>query len=132
MSTELKKGDLVMTERGFAVYIRPVRNNKHFLCHKFGEECALYFEQARPLTSEHRPQVEAYLKQKGWEWIKAGDDKIDSSFYCKEGSDCIVSRFEDGRFTINLFELHPDQFDSAPAQLAEAILMARLLNATKP
>lgn len=129
----LKKGDLVMTEHGIRRYAY-TETNTDFIVGCRDKWCsdliglgAGYFHTVTPLSSKHRPQVEAYLKGKGWEKYNY------TGFANKEVNYSINPFGDNGEFVlIPFFEMiSPKYFDTAPEQLREAITMARLLNATK-
>lgn len=71
-----------------------------------------------------RSDVEAYLKEKGWWLVTAVSCSNDKSNWI------VFSVFGEWNLMLDT-TINPADFDTAPTQLAEAILMARLLNATK-
>ena len=70
-----------------------------------------------------RAEVEAYLKEKGWDWVAKDIIRKYGDIYCS-----IIE--QGGKYFVSSV-FGEEQFDTAPEQLAEAILMARLLNAVK-
>lgn len=86
-------------------------------------------------VSVTRPQVEAYLKEKGWVWKDnhTTDDEgkpMDCSHFGKKKYMLWLDVY--GEWYVSTPAIKRKDFDTAPAQLQEAITMARLLNATKP
>ena len=78
-------------------------------------------EKAEPKT---RSNVESYLKGKGWD---GGDLKTKSG----NRYHIIESAHGFGWVLGVIAAIKPEDFDTAPEQLAEAILTARILNAVK-
>ena len=116
----LTKGQLVMTEHGLAWYNGKayMQGNRYFVVWLDGTTDAL---DGTP-TPATRAQVEAKVKEMGFKqtlanmWISKSNRLnvgLMDGDYCPFGT------------------IDPDNFDTAPAQLAEAILVARMLNATK-
>ena len=125
----IKKGDLVMTEPGLAWYEDAITN--HIIIANQYNHGVIALNgvwtvsiNASPAT---RPQVEAYLKEKGWRKVKRNDN------YIKDGQ-LYWLKFQDFTHPYSVLDtgITNEDFDTAPAQLTEAILMAKLLNATKP
>jgi hypothetical protein len=128
MST-ITKGTLVMTEHGLAWYeeiIELGEAKEHGLNHvikliggiitgKFGVINAI------PAT---RAQAEKKIKEMGWEFIPNWKFAKENNQYYLFAVDSTYYVFQEGG-------LSPKDFDTASAQLAEAILVAKLLNATK-
>lgn len=120
MST-LKKGDLVMTDMGLAWYDR-IENGEHLVNPVAWEKDHLspHFSA----TKATRAEVEAYLKGKGWE--------CEQGNYVQLGNMYIIPPPLNGYYGFALeFTAYEPYFDTAPAMQAEAIFMAKLLNATK-
>jgi hypothetical protein len=115
---ELTKGALVMTYMGLAWYDR-IENGEHLVNPITWENDHLSPHFNASVAT--RAQVEAKVKEMGWRGIEPmgyskGDWLVEyiATTYCT-----------------NIPILCEDDFDTAPAQLAEAILVAQLLNATK-
>lgn len=129
MSTELKKGDLVMTEHGLAWYKEQSEcadtgeNMSHYVVSLVNGGTA-YVLQAFPAT---RAEVEAYLKEKGWKYCSTKYGEWYRKYYVWDIRE--NKRIKKWGFQVPF--INYDEFDTAQEQLAEAILMARLLNATK-
>jgi hypothetical protein len=114
--SKLKKGDLVMTEDGLAWYVRfytllgyrviLISGNYYFV------------EICLPAT---RTQVEAKTKDMGW--------YINQWEFTKQGYKVWRNGYAEVQITTPLIGV--ENFETAPARLNEAILVARLLNATK-
>ena len=132
MSTELKKGDLVMTEHGFAWYESPKDEfspdwSVALVYGLNAPKVKANTGDVRQATKVTREQVEAYLKEKGWVCS-------DLDWFSKEGQQWYIwysNRLKCYTLKLETDQLIPEQFDTAPEQLSEAILMAKLLNATK-
>ena len=122
MSTELKKGDLVMTEHGLAWYQQQWQDNE-------SEPYQVYTidgkkdNDVQKVTKATRANVESYLKEKGWDWVAKDIIRKYGDIYCS-----IIE--QGGKYFVSSV-FGEEQFDTAQEQLAEAILMARLLNAVK-
>lgn len=117
---ELKKGDLVMTQYGLGYLDDYWQQNNQWEIILLNGKIAF----VQHPTKATRTQVEAYLKEKGWNCNRLGNwVNGNYHYWVKDDSDeyCVK---EDGG-------LYEDDFDTAPTQLAEAILMVKLLNATK-
>ena len=124
MST-LKKGDLVMTEHGdvLQIDIEPWEGESHIYCIDLSDMA----QRAINPTIVFKPtreKVEAYLKEKGWEFIPNWK-------YAKEGNQYYLFQIDRIYYIFQEAGLNPSDFDTAPEQLREAITMAKLLNATK-
>lgn len=142
-TTKLNKGDLVMTEHGLAWYdveihengLLPDERGKGWKCIAkpiLGKDF-LFSKQA---TKAARQQVEAYLKEKGWYWKESIQydevmERVDCSHYLKEGGNHWLWTDDKGVWFVTTHAITPPHFDAAPAQQAEAILLAKMLNATK-
>jgi hypothetical protein len=125
---ELTKGTLVMTDMGLAWYDR-IENGEHLVNPITWENDHLSPHFNASLAT--RAQVEEKIKEMGWyinslgNWVK--DERIsENPFWAKQLETTPVS------YTVKLDgALHSADWDKSPAQLAEAILVARMLNATK-
>lgn len=121
---KLNKGDLVMTEHGLAWYKeRSLFSGRDYYVYHITEggiTCS------NP-TKATRPQVEQYLKENGW----AYDSTKYGEWYRKHYVWDIRENKSIQKWGVQVPFVNEDYFDTAPAMLAEAILMARLLNATK-
>lgn len=122
---ELTKGDLVMTEHGLAWYQQKWQDNEtepyqvHTIDGKKDNDVSTF-------SVATRPQVEQYLKENGWEPNGNGTIvKTEQHYGIQDWGD------EGWVIVMAKKPLRSKGFDTAPTQLAEAILMARLLNATK-
>lgn len=121
MST-LNKGDLVMTEHGLGWF------RKFFADGGWGVEL---LDGTRKLILSEPPkatraEVEAYLKEKVWE-------KIVNGTWVSRVNQYFIQPTVDSGYRVKLDGSHYEKsFDTAPAMQAEAITMAKLLNATKP
>jgi len=119
---DLKKDDLVITEYGLAWYEEYTKSSEHhryLLVHN--NEPVWYNFYCQKAT---RSDVEKYIKSLGWVYY------TNSYVYEKEGNQFEVAEFDTGEYRIS-GNLSSENFDTAPAQLAEAILVAGILNATK-
>ena len=126
MSTELKKGDLVMTEHGLAWYDSEAplhkKTYRYVLVGLLGNVTTV--DTVSPATREH---VEAYLNEKGFVPKGKGSYK-----YCSENNNYFIHSYNDTQWDVDLEKaLNSGDFDTAQEQLAESILVARLLNAVK-
>ena len=80
-------------------------------------------EQPYPFAT--RAQVEAKVKEMGFSTLKSGGYwKVNGFYQIVKGNHGSYGVLQDETMWI-------EQFDTAPEQLAEAILVARMLNATK-
>jgi hypothetical protein len=115
----LTKGQLVMTEHGLAWY---VIFNKGFMATPIHKNDAFTCGMCYPAT---RAQVEAKVKDMGWEIIVKDN-------WVNRKNQYFIQPTADSGYRIKLDGSHyQNSFDTAPEQLAEAILVARMLNATK-
>ena len=130
--SELKKGDLVMTEIGIVQYYETVEEGSEAYANGFthivvrlGRELTDINSWAvRELKELNRAEVEAYLKEKGW--------ALEDGNYVQLGNMYIIPPPLNGYYGFALeFTAYEPYFENAPAMQAEAITMARLLNATK-
>jgi hypothetical protein len=119
---ELTKGTLVMTDMGLAWYDR-IENGEHLVNPITWENDHLSPHFNASVAT--RAQVEAKVKEMGWELYPSERGQ----FYAKRDSQYIV-RSDYSDYFPESKGLIKD-FDTASAQLAEAILVARMLNATK-
>jgi hypothetical protein len=126
---ELTKGTLVMTEVGIRVYFEEIDINseafqngfKHLVTplNETPNDVNVYaVAEAITLT---RAQVEEKIKEMGW--------YINQYGFTKQGYKVCLDGFGDVKIITPIFS--EDNFDTATAQLGEAILVAKLLNATK-
>lgn len=131
MST-LKKGDLVMTEHGrvLQIDIEPWEGESHIYCIDLSDISQV---AVKPNTvfKPTRKQVEAYLKEKGWEFEFIGFGEVSLKTWNNKTNQYSVMGSNNGDWSIFLGEMTSKHFTPAPAMQAEAILMAKLLNATK-
>ena len=125
---ELTKGDLVMTDMGLAWYDR-IENGEHLVNPITWENNHLspHFNASPPT----RAQVEEKIKEMGWKHQMAGIVELAVwGTYNKKGNLFTVEE-RDKKWHLCCHHLNSKDFDTAPTQLAEAILVARMLNATK-
>lgn len=135
--SELKKiqdGDLVFSvnELGWVDYIMGMPERyEHLQVTTLSGKTHSYSGGDRPPKAT-REQVEAYLKEKGWElWYDGYTKKGVSPYHIQS-----MHQWAEGG-TEQIYRwgvagtVREKDFDTAPAQHAEAILMAKLLNATK-
>jgi hypothetical protein len=117
---ELTKGTLVMTEMGLAWYDR-IENGEHLVNPITWENDHLSPHFNASVAT--RAQVEEKIKEMGWS----------SEYLSNTWEKNLYSVCEDPTFGVLIFQpdLTIEHFDNAPAQQAEAILVARMLNATK-
>lgn len=125
MST-LRKGDLVMHPVYKLLWVKQVKDDV-LTCKPVSTKVTKTLRSifAKEVTKATREQVEAYLKEKGWEKTSHGGriSRVNQYF---------IQPTDDSGFTVGLLGSHyENDFDTAPELLQEAILMARLLNATK-
>jgi hypothetical protein len=127
MST-ITKGTLVMTEQDLAFYIERSEcadtgenMSQHVVKNLLGEVC--YVLQASLAT---RAQVETKVKKMGWmpTYRNYGFSHNKNIYF--------LMSFNNTDFIVKLEDsISSQDFDTASSQLAEAILVARMLNATK-
>lgn len=127
----LTKGQLVMTEHRLAWYLKYCPPNRQYLTkesnHVYLVNNGHYvFVDTKPIPAT-RAQVEAKVKEMGWEYVstKYGE------WYRKDYVWDIRQNELTKKWGVDVPFINDDTFDTAPAQLAEAILVAKLLNATK-
>lgn len=118
----LTKGQLVMTEHGLAWYESLYDSREHCAIPIGLHNNPHLYLRASPATQEH---VQAYAMANKWHSEGTGFySNVHNRFYL---------RLDANIWTVQLsMGLLSEHFDTAPAQLQEAILCARLLNATKP
>lgn len=126
--SDLKKGDLLYNrdfncfgnfshriDGGIMVTDTPPRKKISLPTHEWSEgDC----------TKATKEQVTEYIRGLGWVYY------TNSYVYEKEGNQFEVAEFDTGEYRVS-GNLDPKDFITAPAQLAEAIQVATLLNAVK-
>lgn len=129
MSTNtLNKGDLVMTEHGLAWYVSSIddvrinRVLKRDWGHVIDDPAMGGHRYSKQATKATRQQVEEWANENGWEENNYKEWWNDNNPYYIQYGGAVV--LDDA--------LYPEHFDTAPQMQAEAILLARMLNATKP
>ena len=131
MST-ITKGTLVMTEYGIRLYLYMdadtdfMVGRKDKFCEQLIGKGGNFCHTAIPLSSEHRTQIEAKIKEMGWVWEDAYASWDKPSNLYK-----VLENIPNNWGLIVPSTIIDTDFDNAPAQQAEAILVARMLNATK-
>jgi hypothetical protein len=115
---EITKGTLVMTYMGLAWYDR-IENGEHLVNPITWENDHLSPHFNSSVAT--RAQVEEKIKEMGW--------YINQYEFTKQGYKVWFDGFGNVKITTSI--LSEGSFDTASAMQAEAILVARLLNATK-
>jgi hypothetical protein len=120
---ELTKGALVMTYMGLAWYDR-IENGEHLVNPITWENDHLSPHFNASVAT--RAQVEAKVKEMGWVWedAYASWDKPSNLYE-------VLENIPNNWGLIVPSTIIDTDFDTAPTQQAEAILVAKLLNATK-
>ena len=121
MST-LKKGDYAFTEYGISKLREPVGNDWIVDPIEPLKGVDHHFTSI-PVKELTRAKVEAYLKGKGYAWVAKDIIRKHGDIYCS-----IIE--QGGKYFVSSV-FGEEHFDTAQEQLAEAIFVARLLNATK-
>jgi hypothetical protein len=122
---ELTKGTLVMTDMGLAWYIKPARAGVKLYNHEI-ELLQSGYSYCQTISIATRAQVEEKIKEMGWVWEDAYASWDKPSNLYK-----VLENIPNNWGLIVPSTIIDTDFDTAPAQLAEAILVAKLLNATK-
>lgn len=126
----LTKGDLVMTEHELAWYLKYCPRNRQYLTKESNHVQLVnnghyVFVDVKPIPAT-RAQVEAKITEMGWVWEDAYVSWGKPSNLYK-----VLENIPNNWGLIVPSTIVDTDFDTAPEQLAEAILVTRLLNATK-
>ena len=131
---ELTKGDLVMTEHGLGFYVNDLPNFPRLRELGFIAGVNIAGQDqleengavCKEIALASRAQVEVRIKEMGWfpTYRNYGFSHNKNIYF--------LMSFNNTAFIVKLEDsILSQDFDTAPAQLAEAILVAKLLNATK-